>query len=109
MQKHAGIQNEHLGQIHSGWIDFGLAFGIPGLAIVFLTLLSTIYIGLRNRFYSNLVPVVICITLIPFCLIAETSYKQYFESLIFFIAVSASLVVFNVFTAVRNSATTQQG
>jgi hypothetical protein len=108
MQKHAGIQSEHLGQIHSGWIDFGLAFGVPGLAIVFLTLLSTIYIGLRNRFYSNLVPVVICITLIPFCLIAETSYKQYFESLIFFIALSASLVVFNVFTAVRNSATTQQ-
>jgi nitrate reductase NapE component len=109
MQKHAGIQSEHGGQIHSGWIDFGLAFGVPGLAIVFLTLLSTIYLGLRSRLQTNLVPVVICITLIPFCLIAETSYKQYFESLIFFIALSASLVVFNVFTAVRKSATTQQG
>jgi hypothetical protein len=108
MQKHAGIQSEHLGQIHSGWIDFGLAFGIPGLAIVFLILLSTIYIGLRNRFYSNLVPVVICITLIPFCLIAEMSYKQYFESLIFFIALSASLVVFNVFAVVRDSVTSRR-
>jgi hypothetical protein len=108
MQKHAGIQSEHLGQIHSGWIDFGLAFGVPGLAIVFLTLLSTIYIGLRNRFYSNLVPVVICIMLIPFCLIAETSYKQYFESLIFFITLSASLVVFNVFAVVRDSAASLQ-
>jgi len=105
MQKHAGIESEHLGQIHSGWIDFGLAFGIPGLVIVFLTLLSTIYLGLRSRLQTNLVPVVICITLIPFCLIAETSYKQYFESLIFFIALSASLVAFNVFSAARDSAT----
>jgi O-antigen ligase len=102
MQRHAGIQSEHLGQIHSGWIDFGLAFGIPGLVIVFLTLVSTIYLGLRSRLQTNLVPVVICITLIPFCLIAETSYKQYFESLIFFIALSASLVIFNVFPEARD-------
>ena len=107
IQKIAGIQSDHLGQIHSGWIDFGLAFGIPGLAIVFLTLLSTIYIGFRNHPYSNLVPIVICITLIPFCLIADTSYKQYFESLIFFIALSASMVVFNVFPAVQDSAATK--
>jgi nitrate reductase NapE component len=106
MQKHAGIQSEHLGQIHSGWIDFGLAFGVPGLIIVFLTLLTTIYLGLRSRLQTNLVPVVICITLIPFCLIAEVSYKQYFESLIFFIALAASLVVFNVFSSARDSATT---
>jgi hypothetical protein len=109
MQKHAGIQSEHLGQIHSGWIDFGLAFGVPGLAIVFLTLLSTIYLGLRSRLQTNLIPVVICITLFPFCLIAEVGYKQYFESLIFFIALSASLVVFNVFTVVRNGTTSQRG
>jgi hypothetical protein len=108
MQKHAGIQSEHRGQIHSGWIDFGLAFGIPGLVIVFLTLLSTIYLGLRSRLQTNLVPVVICITLIPFCLIAETSYKQYFESLIFFIALSASLVVFNVFETVRDNTKSQR-
>jgi hypothetical protein len=106
MQKYAGIPNEHLAQIHSGWIDFGLAFGVPGLVIVFLTLLSTIYLGLRSRLQTNLVPVVICITLIPFCLIAEVSYKQYFESLIFFIALSASLAAFNVFSAARDSATT---
>jgi O-antigen ligase len=109
MQKHAGIQSEHLGQVHSGWIDFGLAFGVPGLAMIFLTLLSTIYLGLRSRLQTNLVPVVICITLIPFCLIAETSYKQYFESLIFFIALSASLVVFNVFAVGRNSTTSRRG
>ncbi len=108
MQKHAGIESEHLGQIHSGWIDFGLAFGVPGLAIVFLTLLSTIYLGLRSRLQTNLVPVVICITLIPFCLIAETSYKQYFESLIFFIALSASLVIFNVFAVTSDGTKSQR-
>ena len=97
LQKYAGIQNENIGQTHSGWIDFGLAFGIPGLAIIFLTLLSTIWFGLRSRPYSNLVPVLICITLMPFGLIAEISYKQYFESLIFFIALSSSMVAFNFF------------
>jgi hypothetical protein len=108
LQDIAQIKTENLDQTHSGWIDFGLAFGIPGLAIVFLTLLSTIYLGLRIRLQTNLVPVVICITLIPFCLIAETSYKQYFESLIFFIALSASLVVFNVFAVASNSAISQR-
>ena len=103
LQNITHIKNENLDQTHSGWIDFGLAFGVPGLVIVFLTLLSTIYIGLRKRFYSNLVPAVICITLIPFCLIAEVSYKQYFESLIFFIALSASLVTFNVFPELEDS------
>lgn len=108
LQEIAQIKTENLDQTHSGWIDFGLAFGMPGLAIVFLTLLSTIYLGLRNRLQSNLVPVVICITLIPFCLIAEMSYKQYFESLIFFIALSASLVVFNVFVVVRDNTKSQR-
>jgi hypothetical protein len=103
LQKYAGIQNENMGQTHSGWIDFGLAFGIPGLAIIFLTYLSTIYFGLRNRLYSNLVPVVICITLIPFGLFAEISYKQYFESLIFFIALSSSMVAFNFFPLEHDS------
>jgi hypothetical protein len=108
LQGIAQIKTVNLDQTHSGWIDFCLAFGVPGLVIVFLTLLSTVYIGLRNRFYSNLAPVVICITLIPFCLIAEMSYKQYFESLIFFIALSASLVVFNVFGVVRDSTKLQR-
>lgn len=103
LQKLSNIPNENNLQTHSGWIDFGLAFGIPGLAIVFLTLSSTIYLGLRSRLQTNLVPVVICITLIPFCLIAEVSYKQYFESLIFFIALSASLVAFNVFPELEDS------
>jgi hypothetical protein len=108
LQKLSNIPNENNSQTHSGWIDFGLAFGIPGLVIVFLTLSSTIYLGLRSRQQTNLVPVVICITLLPFCLIAEMSYKQYFESLIFFIALSASLVVFNIFTVLRNSTISQR-
>jgi hypothetical protein len=97
LQAVANVKTIYSGQVHSGWIDFGLAFGIPGLVIVFLALLSTIYLGLRSRLQTNLAPVVICITLIPFCLIAEMSYKQYFESLIFFISLSSSMVAFNFF------------
>jgi len=97
LQKLEGILNENTGQTHSGWVDFGMAFGIPGLVIIFATLLTTIYFGIIDRRNSNLIPVLICLILIPFCLIAEMSYKQYFESLIFFIALSSSMVAFNIF------------
>jgi hypothetical protein len=97
LQKLEGILNENTGQTHSGWVDFGMAFGIPGLVIIFATLLTTIYFGIIDRRNSNLIPVLICLILMPFCLIAEMSYKQYFESLIFFIALSCSMVAFNIF------------
>ena len=86
------IRHGHMGQTHSGWIDCGLAFGVPGLILVFTSLLLTIAFGLSARSPLNLLAVMICVTLIPFSAIAEMSWKQYFESMLFFISLAATLI-----------------
>ena len=98
LQEQAQIPHEHEGQVHSGWIDFGLAFGIPGLLLIFSSLLSIIYFGLKTKSPIVLPWVFVCLALIPFGLIAEISYKQYFEATIFFLTL-ASTIVFLVRTS----------
>ena len=92
IQNVAGIAHEHIGQTHSGWVDYGLAFGVPGLSILISALLLTIYFGLKNKDQLNLVAVSICGALFVFCIFAEMSWKQYFESMLFFIAFSTAVV-----------------
>lgn len=86
------IEHTINGQTHSGWTDLSLAFGIPGLVIVIFTQLTIIYYGLKNKDEYSLIGVWICIALLPLGLIAEISYKQYFEATIFFIAFAAMMV-----------------
>lgn len=92
MLDHHKIDHTISGQTHSGWTDFTLAFGLPGLAIIILTQLMIIYMGLKNMNPYSLIGVWICFSLLPLGLIAEISYKQYFEAAIFFIAFSAMMV-----------------
>ena len=92
LQEQAQIPHEHEGQVHSGWIDFGLAFGIPGLLFIFTSLLSIAYFGIKSKSMIALPWAVVCLALIPFGLIAEISYKQYFEATLFFMTLSATIV-----------------
>jgi hypothetical protein len=94
LQTYENIYHEHEGQVHSGWIDFGLAFGLPGLSIIFLSLVAIFFIGLKQKSILSLIAVLFSIMLIPFGLIAEISYKQYFEATLFFIAFSSTIVAF---------------
>ena len=94
LQDYAKIPHEHEGQVHSGWIDFGLAFGIPGLLLIFTSLLSIIYLGLKSKSSIAMPWVIVYLAFIPFGLIAEISYKQYFEATIFFLAVGATITLF---------------
>jgi hypothetical protein len=88
----AKIEHVHQGQVHSGWIDFGLAFGIPGLALLFSTMICIIILGLAKPRLLNICAAMTCIALIPMGMIAEISYKQYFEATIFFLAMAASFI-----------------
>ncbi|WP_353427765.1 O-antigen ligase family protein [Polynucleobacter sp. MWH-UH19D] len=88
----AGLEHVHQGQVHSGWIDFGLAYGVPGLVFIFLAMLSIILFGLVNPSLLNLCGAMICVALIPMGIIAEITYKQYFEATIFFLCLAASLI-----------------
>ena len=94
MQEYAQIPHEHEGQVHSGWIDFGLAFGIPGLLLIFTSMLSIIYFGLKSKSSVALPWVIFCLAFIPFGLIAEITWKQYFEATIFFLTVGSTVIIF---------------
>lgn len=87
------IEHNVPGQTHSGWIDFALGFGIPGILIIILSQLSIIYLGLKNKNEFSLIGVWICVALLPLGVIAEISYKQYFEATLFFITFAAVMVM----------------
>ncbi len=92
MLDYQNITHNVPGQTHSGWTDFALAFGIPGLSIIIFSQLMIIYFGLKRRKNWDLVAVWICLALLPLGVIAEICYKQYFEATLFFIAFAATLV-----------------
>ncbi|QWD60367.1 O-antigen ligase family protein [Polynucleobacter sp. MWH-UH35A] len=94
LQIHAKVPHEHEGQVHSGWIDFGLAFGIPGLLLVFSSMLSIIYFGIKDKTLLVLPWAVVFLAFLPFGLIAEITWKQYFEATIFFLTVGSTVVIF---------------
>lgn len=93
LQELASIPHEHGGQVHSGWIDLGLAYGVPGLILMFTTLLLNIYFGLKSKSSVALPWAIVCLALIPFGLIAEITYKQYFEATIFFASLTATIII----------------
>lgn len=93
MLNHAKVEQELESQTHSGWIDFGLAFGVPGLVIMSLIFLSIICMGLWHGGQFGLMGIWLSVGLIPFGLVAEICYKHNFEILIFFIAFAAASVV----------------
>ena len=94
LTKYAQVPIEHDGQVHSGWIDFGLAFGIPGLILIFSAMLSIVYFGLKGGSSLELPWVIFCLAFLPFGLFAEITWKQYFEATIFFISLGATIVMF---------------
>jgi hypothetical protein len=93
MLDHAGLEHVHQGQVHSGWIDFGLAFGIPGLVLIFSCMVLIIIFGVIQPTLMNLCAAMIVIALFPMGVIAEIAYKQYFEATIFFIKLASSLIL----------------
>lgn len=93
MLNHAKVEQDLDSQSHSGWIDFGLAFGIPGLLILLATFLSIIWFGLKHSGQFGLIGAWLAIGLMPFGLFSEINYKHNFEILIFFIAFAATSAV----------------
>lgn len=93
MLNHAGIKQELESQTHSGWIDFGLAFGVPGICILLALFCSIIYKGFHNGGQFGLMGAWLIIGFIPFGVIAEINYKHNFEILLFFIAFAATSTI----------------
>lgn len=100
MLNHAQERHELESQTHSGWIDFGLAFGVPGLLILFATFISIIIKGIGSDSQFGLMGAWLILGFMPFGLIAEICYKHNFEILMFYIAFAATSVI-----AVRGNST----
>ena len=81
------------GQTHSGWVDFGLAYGVPGLTLLLAALIMGAVLSRSVNLLDRLQITFILSTFIPLCLIAETTWKQYFEATLFFITYACALLV----------------
>lgn len=93
MLNHAGVTHQLESQTHSGWIDFGLGFGVPGLAILALVMAITMLAGLRAGGLFGPLAVWLIVALLPFGLIAEINYKHNFEILLFCLAFATACAI----------------
>jgi hypothetical protein len=93
MLDHAKVQHKLETQTHSGWIDFGLAFGIPGLLILLSVFIAIITRGFIISGQFGLMAVWLMIGFAPFGVIAEINYKHNFEILLFFISFAAASTI----------------
>jgi len=78
---------------HSAWIDFGLALGIPGLAIVLFTLASLIILGALTPNPAGATVTWIAISIVISYTVAEASSKHSIEVLFFMMALLSGLLV----------------
>jgi hypothetical protein len=78
---------------HSAWIDFGLAFGIPGLLLTIGALISTILLALRSNSPNQLVVIWLAFSLLLTFTVAEVSSKHTIEILFFFIALLSTMAL----------------
>jgi len=87
--KYLQIEHQTSRQTHSGWIDFGLAFGLPGIAILWAAVVSILYKSLRQKSFLSVFAVWICSALFILGFISEIFYKQFFEALMFWFSFGA--------------------
>ena len=78
---------------HSAWIDFGLAFGVPGLLLTIGALLSTMILALRGSSPNQLVVIWLAFSLLLTFTVAEVSSKHTIEILFFFIALLSTMTL----------------
>ena len=88
-----GINYPHYNQTHSGWIDFGLAFGIPGLVILLSALLGTIILAVKKKNYLSMVAIWLSMAIFLAGCFEEISFKHTFEIWMFLIAFVCASVI----------------
>jgi hypothetical protein len=80
------------GSTHSAWIEFILAFGLPGLILLFGLLLLILYLTITspNSYFRTSV-ISIAVTIIVLCALGELSTQHGVEVLFYSMAFLASL------------------
>lgn len=95
---------ETRGATHSGWVDFTLGLGLPGLLLVVLPLCISFYRSLaRHGYWHDYVAWAIPILLVAYT-VTEVSSDHFIELLFFLTAMFCGVTAKN---SVRNSTSTQ--
>lgn len=81
------------GLTHSAWIDFGLAFGVPGLLILLSSLFGAVIFALKKNDFLSLMAIWISLAIFLICSVAEVSFKHTFEIWMFLIAFVCACVI----------------
>lgn len=77
---------------HSGWVDFGLAYGVPGILSLTLAIAFGLYAGLRIRDSYSVLACWIFLVALFAPLFQEVAMKHLFEIWLFIIAFASGLV-----------------
>ena len=90
-----GIAIDSQGATHSGWLDLGLSFGWPAIFLVFLSVVSTLLIGMRSTNKAFFIYLAMWISLAVFSagFLEEITFKHTFEALLFLITFSAACII----------------
>jgi hypothetical protein len=89
----SGIDPGKHGQTHSGWVDLGLAYGLPGVFLLAGALICILFLALVAPSFWALQAFFIALAFFPLALIAEITWKQYFEATLFFATFASTLVL----------------
>lgn len=89
---------------HSAWIEFTLAFGLPGIFFVFGTLISIVYLAIATpNFYFRVSTVSLSLTLVLLYSVGELSTQHGVEVLFYLMALLAGLLIpIGIFAPVEN-------
>jgi hypothetical protein len=79
---------------HSGWLDFGLAYGIPGLVLVLFPLISIINTGRHHKSIHGAAIGIIALVLLLSFLICELASEHGIELFFFWTACLISIELF---------------
>ena len=75
---------------HSGWLDIGLAFGIPGLSLILIALFSTVLQCSRTSTFISKSGAWVLLSMVLVFISSEVSERILFDYLIFLIAFFAA-------------------
>jgi hypothetical protein len=82
-----GIESHSLRFTHSGWIDLTLAIGVPGMLLIFLSIISSFYWAMKRQSELASVTVWLLVAMIIFWLIAELATNKHFVEMLIFMLV----------------------
>jgi hypothetical protein len=82
-----GIESHSLRFTHSGWIDLSLAVGVPGILLIFSSMLSSVYWAMKRQSELASVTVWLLVAITIFWLIAELATNKHFVEMLIFMLV----------------------